>query len=579
MSESVNQTRPAPAPANAWDRLRLVVLVPLARLRFVFVLVAIGAVIVKWDYLADRWQRWFGSKDAAAAGDVEYFCPMHPTIVRDTNKEKCPVCAMPLSKRKKGSADGADEALAPGTVSRVQLTPYRVVLAGVRTEPVAYQPLTRDINVVGSVEFDERGLKNVSARVKGRIEKLFVNQTGQLVKEREPLASVYSPELAVTVENLLSARKANNPEGERNAAERLRLWGIDDEEIEKIVKDGKPVTNLTVRSPIKGDAHVIRKYVREGQYVEEGAPLYDVADISTVWVQAQLYEDDLAFLPKGAHDPETGKATQKLKVTATTRAFPGREFEGTLSFVFPHLDPESRTLTARFELDNKGHELRPGMVAAVTLKLDPASLAEAPAGQRLIRQGDKVLAVPERAVIDTGAAKYVYREEVPNTFAGVPVELGARMTGPNREVYYPVLRPLADTPTPGRLGENDLVVASGSFLIDAETRLNHAAGSIYVGGSSGSKAGPAVKPTTPDDMGAKIAAAYNALPPAERKAATAQKTCPIQNEPLGSMGRIIKVDLEGKPVYLCCAACIKKAKENPAETLAAAKALSEKSKK
>src|SRR5207249_6485204 len=113
--------------------------------------------------------------DAAADPDHEYFCPMHPQIVRETNKEKCPICFMPLSKRKKG--EQTDEALPAGTVGRVQLSPYRVVLAGVRTTPVGYHPLTRDLTTVGTVEFDERQLRTVSARVKGRIDKLFVNQT------------------------------------------------------------------------------------------------------------------------------------------------------------------------------------------------------------------------------------------------------------------------------------------------------------------------------------------------------------------------------------------------------------------
>src|SRR5262245_1365698 len=211
----------------------LAVLIPLARLRFLVILGVIGVAIAKWDWLVAAYEKRFRPADHDhAATDVEYFCPMHPTVVRDNNKEKCPICFMPLSKRNKGEA--TDEALPAGTVARVQLSPYRVVLAGVRTGPVGYQELHREITTVGTVEFDERGLKNVSARFKARIEKLFVNQTGQMVRKGDPLASLYSADLVVTVQNLLDARRGNNSDGEKIARDRLTLWGIDADQIDEI---------------------------------------------------------------------------------------------------------------------------------------------------------------------------------------------------------------------------------------------------------------------------------------------------------------------------------------------------------
>src|SRR5580700_7162124 len=146
------------AQGSRFDRvLRLAVLVPLARLRFLFILGAIGVVIVKWDDLVARYEKYArpAGAEASADPDHEYFCPMHPTVIRDTNKDKCPICAMPLSKRKKGEAGGG-EALPAGTVARVQLSPYRIVLAGIRTAPVEYRALAREIVTVGTVEFDER---------------------------------------------------------------------------------------------------------------------------------------------------------------------------------------------------------------------------------------------------------------------------------------------------------------------------------------------------------------------------------------------------------------------------------------
>jgi Cu(I)/Ag(I) efflux system membrane fusion protein len=544
-------------PRPVLRALRLAVLVPLARLRFLIILGAIGVAIVKWDDLTARYEKYVrpAGSEASADPDHEFYCPMHPTIVRDRNKEKCPICFMPLSKRKKGEA--TDDPLPAGTVSRVQFSPYRVVLAGVRTVPVGYHPLTKDLSTAGTAEFDERKLKVVSARVKGRIDNLLVNQTGQMVHKNDPLAELYSPDLVVTVQNLLDARGSANPVLEKTARDRLRLWGIDDTQVDEVVKTGRPITHLTIRSPITG--HVLRKYPREGQYVEEGGPLFDVADLTTVWVQAQLYEDDLAFLPAGGHDPKTGKPDFVLPITATARAFPGKVFDGTLSFLFPHVDAETRTLTVRFDLPNEDHELRPGMTATVTLKLTPELLSATPAGAKLRVRDKAVFAVPEAAVIDTGAQQVVYRETLPNTFEGVLVRLGPKMRDPEGGVYYPVL---------SGLGDDERVVTAGSFLIDAETRLNPAMASVYIGGSGGGKAGPvAVRPTTPDDEAEKIAAAMARLSPADRKIAQAQRTCPVRNEPLGTMGVPYKLTLNGETLFVCCKACEPDARKDSEETL------------
>lgn len=543
-----------PARRGRWPRFRLAVLVPLARLRFLVILGLIGLALTKRDLLLawyDKATRPAG-ETAAASPDTEYYCPMHPAIVRDNNKEKCPICFMPLSKRAKGAT--GEEALPAGTVARVQLSPYRVVLAGVRTAPVGFHPLHREITTVGTIEFDERALRTVPARFKARIDKLFVNQTGQAVNKGDPLASVYSPELVVTVESLLSARKTSNADQEANARRKLSLLGVEDDQIDEILAAGKPITHLTIRSPITG--HVVKKYPREGQYVDEGGVLFDVADLSTVWVQAQFYEEDLAFLPKGAHDPKTGLPERPLPVEATTRGRPGESFAGKLSFVFPHVDPDSRTLTARFELANPDHELRPGMTATVRLRVEGDELPKLPSGKRVRVENGKVLAVPEAAVIDTGRQQVVYREALPNTFDGVLVELGPKLTGADGVPYYPVLAGLR----PG-----DPVAVGGAFLIDAETRLNPAAGSIYVGGSgSGTKGSSPVRPSTPEDTDAKVTAALAKLSPEDRALATAQKFCPVlEGSRLGSMGVPVKLVLDGRPVFVCCAGCVDEAKSDP----------------
>ncbi len=556
-----------PARHRFWWKVWLVLKTLQARLRFVVLLAVIGGLIAYWDTLSayyEKWTRPAGTTETASA-DTEYFCPMHPFIVRDKPNEKCPVCHMDLAKRKKGS--GQAEPLPPGTVSRVQLTPYRVVLAGVQTTEVQYQPLVKEIATYGSVEFDERKQARIAARQKGRIEKLYVNFTGQMVEEGEKLAVLdvrYSPELTVTLEDLLRARQSGNREREESATKRLRLWDISDEQTKEFLSTGKVQTKLTVTSPLHG--HVIKKYQQEGNYVEEGRPLYDVADLDTVWIEAQVYEADQAFL------------TLKQPVTATTLSLPGQEFTGTVSFIFPHLDENTRTLRARFEMPNPGHKLRPGMYATVTIKVRPQqieALAKAPAEdaerQAQLRQG-RVLAVPESAVIDTGSMKVVYRETAPNTYEGIAVQLGPRMT--------PAGQPLAYHPVLAGLRAGDRVVTNGSFLIDAETRLNPSAGSIYFGGTGGGTAGPSsvtTRPSTPEDEDAKekkVRAELAKLSAEDRRAAELQKFCPVRPaNRLGAMGSPAKVMLDGEPVFLCCVGCEGKARANPKEALQKAEEL------
>jgi Cu(I)/Ag(I) efflux system membrane fusion protein len=587
---------------KAWWWFHFLILVKLARLRFIGILLAIGLVILKWDTITAYYERATrpAGHDHAAGSDFEYYCPMHPTVIRDNPKEKCPICFMPLSRRKKGEA--REVALPPGIANRVQLTPYRVVLAGIQTTKVSYQPLSREIVTVGFVDFNEREMKHIAARVKGRLDTLFVNETGQTVEAGQELASLYSPDLVSTMRDLLNAKESGNADLQRIANERLRLWGIDKEQIDEVLKTGKANTHLKIRSPI--DGHVLKKYVKEGQYVDEGSPLYDVVDLSTVWMQAQIYEEDLTFLPFYHNPLKPEEAQQKgVPVTATTRAFPAHTFEGKLTFIFPHVDQDTRTVMVRFELANPGHKLRPGTSATVKLKVPPrkvdlfarrlaedwarenalsvasqalfgpgrapgmASLLDATwkqAWKHVLLQNGLVLAVPESAVIDTGSLQIVYRETGPGEYEGVKVELGPRMVGPGELRYYPVLRGLQP---------DDVVVTAGSFLLDAETRLNPAAGSIYFGGSGGSKvsqgAVSSVRPSTPDDEEAKLAVYLSKLPPEDRRLAEAQKFCPVQKDSrLGSMGIPFKVMIDGQPVFLCCSGCEAEATADPRKTLA-----------
>lgn len=553
---------------RAWWWFDFIILVKLARLRFLGILLVIGVIITQWETLNAYFLKWTRphGEQTVAKSDTEYFCPMHPSIVRDNSKEKCPICFMPLSKRRKG--EQTQEVLPDGVVNRVQLSPYRVVLAGVQSWEVKYLPLAKEVNAVGTIEFNERGQTTVSSRVNGRIDELFANETGQMVSAGDVLASIYSPDLVVTMQNLLQAKKANNSALLSDARTRLELLDISNDQIDEILSSGKANTHLKIRSPMSG--HIIRKYVRQGQYVQEGMPLYDVVDLSTVWIQAQVYEDDITFLPM--NQISGGDIQDGPEVIATTRSFPNEEFRGRLRFIFPHIDDQTRTLTVRIELPNPGHKLRPGSTANIKLRVAPSEVAAISQSvskneqqtQRL--SNGEVVALPGGSVIDTGSQKIVYRESLPGVYEGVEVKLGPRMTNSEGADFYPVLSGVT-------VGEK--IVTSGSFLVDAETRLNPAAGSIYFGGSSGAK-GPSttiVRGTTPEDPDAKINAALAKLPAEDRKKAEAQRFCPIlKDSRLGSMGVPIKLTLEGQDVFICCAGCKAEAQENPAKTVEKAKA-------
>ncbi len=547
-----------------------------ARLRFFVLLGGIGALIVYWnaiDAVYEKWTRPAVAQETADA-DSEYWCPMHPTVVRD-HPGKCPICGMPLSKRKKRT--GEEEALPPGVLSRVQLTPYRVALAGVRTEPVEYRPLTKQIEAAGFVEFDETKLTRITNHISGhsRIDKLYVNVTDQNIAKGDPLALLYSPDLDTTMQNLLDAHREGNAGLEQMTRERLRLWGIGGDQIDEVVKTGKPITHVTIYSPANG--HVLRKYQLEGDYIDEGARLFDVADLSTVWIEAQVFEDDLGFLKKG------------LVVHAYTEAYPNRDFAGKLTFIHPHLDARTRTLKVRFDLENPGHVLRPGMYAAVKIDVPATELTAASArtqtrqaartaadlavhalfapsgpmggsglaslalgaGEQTLLAKGQVLAVPRSAVIDTGSRKVVYREAGPSLYEGVEVELG-----PHCGEFYPVVKGLE---------AGDRVATDGSFLIDAESRLVGGLDSTSSGASAGPRKDKPAGATSEDDAG--VEEVFKQLSPEDRKVAEGQVYCPILKTRLGTMGVPVKVVLKGRSVFLCCPLCVNKAKANERRTL------------
>ena len=553
---------------RGWKRARFLFKVVEIRLRFILVLVATFILIGKWDTIKNYWDKWTRPSAAVvqANSDTEFFCPMHPSVVRDSlepdgSVPKCPICGMPLSQRKKG-----EKAVLPaGVLARVQLSPERIEMAGLKTAEVAYQPLAKKIETVGFVDYDESRRSRIVTRVSGYIEKLYVDKTFTNVQKGEPLAVLYSPELYSTVqeldlalargtadmiesgkqrlrllgikqpeideivarEQLVRAVNGGSAAAVASAKERLRQLDVPDTEIDALVRTKKAEPGLVIRSPAVG--HVIAKNVEEGDRVEPGTTLFEIADLSQVWVEADVFERDIPLLKTG----------QTVEITA--EALPNQTIAGTIILVHPHLETATRTNRIRIQLPNPGHLLRPGMYATVKINvpfagLEPFKSRPAPmpraaeatddktliafqktcpvtgnelgsmgapvrrqVGARVVflccpaciekfdQSKDKylaqistqlnappegeVLAVPESAVIDTGSKKIVYIEKEPGVFDGIGVELG-----PESEGFYPVVKGL-------RAG--DRVAAAGAFLVDAETRLNPAAGSTYVGASGG----------------------------------------------------------------------------------------------
>jgi hypothetical protein len=241
----------------------------------------------------------------------------------------------------------------------------------------APDPAVKQVTLVGVVEVDETKLARVHARVKARIDKLHVKVTGQIVKKGEPLAELSSPDLVVTVQNLLDARKKGNQDLEQTARDRLALWGMSKDEVEEILTV-KPVGRVTVTSPVSG--YVLRKHKVEGSHVEEGDQLFDIAQLSTVWIEAEI---------KDQADVPLLKA--KLPVRVTAKAVPKREFSGEVLVLFQ--DAKSRMLKVRFAVKNPSDELRPGMLATIVLEVpdgskgDPADKKDSP--NRLALQGKK----------------------------------------------------------------------------------------------------------------------------------------------------------------------------------------------
>src|SRR5881296_339231 len=360
---------------------------------------------------------------------------------------------MPGMTTGKGDVKGMDMKAMQGMEGMKGMQPGAVVipavtrqLIGVRTIAVTYAPLEQEVRAVGTVEYDERKLTKVNLRVSGWIEQVFVNAIGQSVRAGQPLLTLYSPDLLATQDEYLLAVKAQaqlegSPVAEArqqaaalvaSARERLRLWNLTDEQIGAIERRGKAERVLALYAPSSGI--VLKRQALPGNYVEPGTTLYELADLSTVWINGDIYESEI----------QSVKLNQPAKVTF--EAYPSETFPGKVTYIYPYLNEATRTVRVRMEFPNPHLKLKPGMYGNVVLGVD--------AGRRLV--------VPKEAVLDSGLRQLVFLDLGQGVYQPYPVKLGRRS-----QEYVEVLEGIK---------EGDRVVTSANFLLDAESKLASAGG-------------------------------------------------------------------------------------------------------
>jgi Cu(I)/Ag(I) efflux system membrane fusion protein len=364
---------------------------------------------------------------------------------------------MPGMPAEKPSDQKAQAEEAATEAPSIEISPEKQQLIGVKTAAAQVLPLTKTIRTVGLVEYDQRRLRTINTKVEGWVEKLYVNFTGIYVKKGEPVADIYSPELWATQQEFINvvrwakqASAKNDGQTMQTAAQagepdvsamidrdarslveaarhRLKLFDISDAQIRKIEESEKPIRDLTIYSPCSG--YVLQKNVSQGTRVMTGADLLDVADLSTVWITADIYEYEMPLVKVGDN------AVVQLSY------FPGRQFSTRIDYIYPTLQGETRTLKARFILPNEGGRLKPQMFTNVEMKIG--------LGKRL--------AVPSDGVINTGVRQVVYVDKGNGIFE--PREV---LTGVRTDKLVEITAGL-------KAGEK--IASAANFLIDSEAKL------------------------------------------------------------------------------------------------------------
>ncbi len=470
-------------------------------------LVAVAAALTVGVATGVRWHaqigRVFGPRQAPAPGEPAglWTCGMHPQVIQDHPGE-CPICHMKLTPVRSSGTDSP-------AAGRIAINPTVVQNMGIRTAPVTDGPLRRTVRAAGTLEEAATGIRDISLRVSGWVRKVHVAAEGSLVDAGSPLFDLFSPELNIAVDELIAARAIRDEPGGasiyESTSKRLRLLGLDDAQVASLESRDRAPEVFTFKSPIAGS--IVEKPIVEGAAISAGDRALRIVDHSLLWLDAKVFEQDLPFVKVGS------------KASATVESRPRNTYEGEIMFVHPHADPATRTATARMEIRNAGLALKPGMSAIVTIE---TQLAE------------RAVLVPREAVIDTGDSQRALVDLGGGRFEARSVKLG--LSGSNGEIQ--VLSGLA---------AGEVVVTSGQFLLDSESRARDAMQKFASGADERPSPGPRIEVTVAlrkriDGVVAAYLAVWDALG-AEQKEAT-----PINSEALQEAARVLLMDARGSGI-------------------------------
>ncbi len=427
-------------------------------------LVGFAAIVLAWFFFRRQPTQQMTAGSSATAKDV-YYCPMHKNY-HSGKPGNCPMCNMKLVKLEKpGLAVGTDKmdskgmagmptpqsTPAAGSPSGQQdgaifVAPEKQQLIGMRSVAAEVGTLTKDIRIVGKVSYDETQLTHIHSKVSGYIEEVFADSIGKAVRAGDPLFTIYSPDLVATEQDFLLALRsrsllrdstvASAAQGSENlivaARERLRLWDVTEQEIQSLEAEGKVKRALTVYSPISGVV-MERAAYHHGTFVDSSKDLFTIVDLSRVWVLGELYEADIPFI-------HTGQAAEiELPYSGG-----GQKLRGRVEFIYPFLDPKSRTVQLRMEFPNPGLLLKPEMFTNITMAVSIGRL----------------VLVPQDAVMDTGTEQYVFIDKGNGYVQPRQVKVSAD-SGDKVGIQEGL-----------KAGER--VVTGANFLIDSESRLKGA---------------------------------------------------------------------------------------------------------
>lgn len=360
-------------------------------------------------------------------------CSMHPQI-RQNEPGKCPICGMDLIPLTSGDVAGSDSPFI------YTMSPEAAALANVQTSKVSYTTPEYEVYLTGKIAANEQKLASITANYSGRIEKLFVDFTGQTVNKGEKMATIYSPELVTAQSELIEAAKNKqvNPSLYNAVREKLRLWRITEKQIDAIESSGEVMTELDVYADISGI--VITRNVSTGDYVNRGSMLFEIADLSSIWVMLDAYEQDLSLIKIGS------------KVNFTVASLLGQEFTSTVTFVDPLINPQTRTASIRAEANNPGLQLKPEMFAKGKIKATFSSQTELKG---------KSLLIPKTSVLWTGTRSVVYVKVPGSEYPAF--EMREVVLGPRAGDFYVIEKGMQ---------EGEEIVINGVFAVDAAAQLS-----------------------------------------------------------------------------------------------------------